>query len=94
MRKALAWLKGHTPAVIVVEFNYQSGFRDRLSNVESLMAVVQRLPHTQVIVFFEPEVRHQFERLQARFGFFDALTFPIDLSRLEHIVKRAAQATP
>ena len=38
MRKALALLKRHRPEVVVAEFNYQSDFRDRTSNLETLMA--------------------------------------------------------
>ena len=37
-RKARVWLKKNTPDVIVAEFNFQSDFRDRISNLETLMA--------------------------------------------------------
>ena len=50
MRKALGLLKKQQPDVIVAEFNFQSDFRDRTSSLESLLAVVQRLPDTRVIV--------------------------------------------
>jgi hypothetical protein len=84
MRRALGWLKRNAPAVIVAEFNYQSGFRDRLSNLESLLAAVQRhASSAQVVVFYDPETRHQFERLQARFPFAAALSHPVDARRLE-----------
>ncbi len=84
MRKALSWLKRNPPAVVVAEFNYQSGFRDRLSNLESLMAAVQRhAPDAEVVVFYEPETRHQLERLQTRFAFAAALPYPVDPDRLE-----------
>ena len=53
MRKALGLLKKQQPDVIVAEFNFQSDFRDRTSSLESLLAVVQRLPDTRVIVFYE-----------------------------------------
>ena len=52
MRKALGFLKQHQPDVIVAEFNFQSDFRDRTSSLESLLAVVQRMPATRVIVFY------------------------------------------
>ncbi|HHB13418.1 MAG TPA: hypothetical protein ENK62_09490 [Chromatiales bacterium] len=92
MRKALAWLKRHTPAVIVAEFNYQSGFRDRLSNLESLMGAVQRLAGSpRIVVFYEPETRHQLVRLQARFEFFEVLPYPIDAGKLEGALRRAVE---
>ncbi|HSH30240.1 MAG TPA: hypothetical protein VK971_10065, partial [Thiohalobacter sp.] len=53
MRKALAAARKRQPRVIVAEFNFQSDFRDRTSSLESLLAVVQRLPGTRVIVFYE-----------------------------------------
>lgn len=82
MRKAIAFLKRNTPAVIVAEFNFQSDFRDRTSTLESLLAVVQRLPQTRVIVFFEEEYRPQFEALRARLPVHHALAFPIDAAAL------------
>ena len=48
MRKAIGFLKKRRPAVIVAEFNFQSDFRDRTSSLESLLAVVQRMPRTRV----------------------------------------------
>ena len=82
MRKALGFLKKQQPDVIVAEFNFQSDFRDRTSSLESLLAVVQRLPDTRVIVFYEKEFTDQFEKLRARLPVCDALTFPIEESVL------------
>lgn len=78
MRKALSAVKLHAPRVVVAEFNFQSDFRDRTSSLESLMAVVQRLPETRVIVFYEREYATQLARLQARFAFFRVMAYPID----------------
>ena len=91
MRKALNYLKRHEPAIVVAEFNYQSSFRDRLSSLESLIAVVQRRPNIKVIVFYEKEYQHQFERLRAKYAFFDALVLPIDNERLAESLQRAAK---
>ena len=62
VRKALGLLKTLQPDVVVAEFNYQSDFRDRTSSLESLLAVVQRSPQTRVIVFYEKEYEHQFDK--------------------------------
>jgi hypothetical protein len=83
MRKALPQVRKLKPAVIVAEFNFQSDFRDRTSSLESLLAVVQTLPQTKVIVFYDAEQTHQFERLRTRFPIHAALTYPIDPTRLE-----------
>jgi len=83
MRKALATVRKLKPAVIVAEFNYQSDFRDRTSSLESLFSVVQTLPGTKVIVFYDVEQTHQFERVRSRFPIHAALTYPIDPAKLE-----------
>ena len=82
MRKAISFLKLRTPDVIVAEFNFQSDFRDRTSSLESLLAVVQRLPRIRVIVFYEQEYLPQFEVLRSRLPVHHALAFPVDEAEL------------
>lgn len=77
MRKAMSTIKKKKPSVIVAEFNFQSDFRDRTSSLESMMSVVERLPDTKVIVFYEQEYAHQFDRLLAVCSFYRTYTFPI-----------------
>ena len=78
MRKALRVIKQKSPSVIVAEFNFQSDFRDRTSSLETLMAVVQQQSGTRVIVFYEKEYLHQFEKIKGRFDFYATLYYPID----------------
>ncbi len=89
VRKALSLLKKIQPDVIVAEFNFQSDFRDRTSSLESLLAVLQRLPKTKVIVFYENEHAHQLAKLTGRFPIHEALLFPIDPGKLEQSLQRA-----
>lgn len=77
MRKAMTTIRKKTPRVIVAEFNFQSDFRDRTSSLESMMSVVERLPETDVIVFYEKEFAHQFDRLLKVRSFYRTFTFPI-----------------
>jgi hypothetical protein len=83
MRKAIGFLKKQQPAVIVAEFNFQSDFRDRTSSLESLLAVVQRLPGTHVIVFYDKEYLPQFDKLRSRLPVHSAIAFPIERAELE-----------
>lgn len=83
MRKALRNFKKNTYSVIVAEFNFQSDFRDRTSSLETLMAVVQQMNDVKVIIFFEKEYEHQFEKLRARFSFHAELSYPIDKEKLK-----------
>jgi len=87
IRNAARLMKKITPRVIVAEFNYQSDFRDRTSSLETLMAVLQRMPDTLVIVFYEQDFAHQLERLTSRFPVHAALSFPIEESTLEEALR-------
>lgn len=88
-RRAMAQLKKDLPDVIVAEYNFQSDFRDRTSNLESLMARLQKHPQTKVIVFYQSDQADKFERLRSRFPVFAALTFPVDAATLERALHRA-----
>ena len=88
-RRAQARLKKAVPDVIVAEFNFQSDFRDRTSNLESLMARLQGERRSRVVVFYQQDQADKFERLRSRFPIFDALTFPVDAPALEASLRRA-----
>jgi hypothetical protein len=83
VRKAIGFLKNTKPAVIVAEFNYQSDFRDRTSSLESLLAVVQRLTETRVIVFYDREYLPQLDKLRARLPVHAAIAFPVEAGELQ-----------
>ncbi len=90
-RKAQAYLKKRIPDVVVAEYNFQSDFRDRTSNLETLMARLQRHPRVKVIVFFQSEFRHKLENLLARFPVFEAIAFPVELQAVEAALRRALE---
>lgn len=83
MRKVLKYLKHAQPDIIVAEFNFQSDFRDRTSSLESMMSMVERMPETNVVIFYDKEYQDQLARLQQRFEFQACLSFPIDDVLLE-----------
>ena len=87
MRKALSTLKKVRPAVVVAEFNYQSDFRDRTSTLESLIAIAQRDDEMKLIVFFEHEYLHQFEKLKARYNFFACFSYPIEEQQIDKVLQ-------
>jgi DNA-binding NtrC family response regulator len=88
-RKAQASLKRRLPDVIVAEYNFQSDFRDRTSNLETLMAILQRHPGVKVICFYLPEQRHKLEVLTARFPVFAEIPHPVDPSQVRSALVRA-----
>jgi hypothetical protein len=82
-------IRQHKPAVIVAEFNFQSDFRDRTSSLETVFSSLQGVTDANVIVFYEKEYRHQFERLLSQFRVFEALEFPIDEEVLDKVLTAA-----
>jgi len=88
-RKAQAYLKKQLPDLVVAEYNFQSDFRDRTSNLETLMAVLQRHPQVQVIVFYQPEHAPKLELLRARFPVVAALPFPVTEAVLEQALTQS-----
>ena len=93
MRKAIKWLKKNRPSVIVAEFNFQIDFRDRSSNLDSLMAVVQRMPMTKVIVFYDKDQQHKLDEFLEVYKVFEIIAFPVDEDKLLAAIDRALQET-
>ena len=88
-RKAQAALKRRLPDVIVTEYNFQSDFRDRTSNLETLMGYLQRHPGVKVIAFYQPEFLPKFEAMTARFPLFAAIPLPVTEAAVEEALRRA-----
>jgi DNA-binding NtrC family response regulator len=91
-RKARSYLKQRVPDVVVAEYNYQTDFRDRSSNLETLMAVLQKHPEVRLIAFYLPEHAEKFARFRERWRVFEAIEFPIDEARVEKALARALTA--
>jgi len=86
-RKARSLLKKGLPDVIVAEYIFQSDFRDRTSNLETLMAVLQRHPEVRVIVFYLPEQAEKLALLEARFPLHAKIAFPITADKVEAVLR-------
>ena len=82
-RKARNYLKKQQPDVVVCEYNFQSDFRDRTSNIETLLAVLQKFPEIRLIVFYMPEHKHKLDIVTQRFEIDTVLPFPINETDLE-----------
>lgn len=86
VRKANAVLRKAVPEVVVAEFNYEPNFRDRISNLESLLATLAPLPVVQVIVFYEAGQRAQLDKLRERFTHFTAVPYPVDEASMQALL--------
>jgi hypothetical protein len=82
-RKARTYLKKTIPDVVVAEFNVQSDFRDRSSNLETLCAVLQKHPEVKLVVFYFPEHEAKLRALRERFTVHAAIPFPVTEDKVE-----------
>ena len=81
-RKAISLVRKSPPAVIVADFYHQTDFRDRLSNLESLLAAVQSTPHTRVLVFYEAAHQAVLDTVSARLRIDATLMLPVQENQL------------
>ena len=77
-RKAISLVRKSPPAVIVADFYHQADFRDRLSNLESLLATAQSSPRTRILVFYEPAHQAALDKVRQRLRIDIALPLPVD----------------
>jgi DNA-binding NarL/FixJ family response regulator len=93
-RKAISLVRKSPPAVIVADFYHQSDFRDRLSNLESVLAAVQSTPGTRVLVFYEPAHQAVLDTVRARLRIDAALCLPVQESQLRDTLQAWLQGSP
>ncbi|OYW25836.1 MAG: hypothetical protein B7Z49_00510 [Hydrogenophilales bacterium 12-63-5] len=93
-RKAISLIRKTPPAVIVADFYHQTDFRDRLSNLESLLAAVQSAPDTRILVFYETAHQAVLDKVSARLRIDAALTLPVQEDRLRATLQAWLEAPP
>lgn len=86
-RKAISLVRKTPPAVIVADFYHQTDFRDRLSNLESLLAAVQSAPNTRILVFYEAAHQDVLDKVSARLRIDAALRLPAKEDQLRAILQ-------
>lgn len=87
VRKAISFMRKEKPAVIVADFYFQPDFRDRVSNVESLLAAAQSHKEVKVMVLYESAHEHALDRLRQRFRIDAALTLPARESDIDGVLR-------
>ena len=87
VRKAIAALRKMQPDVIVADFYSQPDFRDRVSNLESLLAAAQAMPHVKILVLYEPSNQSALDRVRSRLRIDAALTMPVKEAELMAILQ-------
>lgn len=90
VRKAIATVRTSPPDVVVADFYFQPEFRDRVSNLESLLAAVQKLPQCRTVVLYEAVHQAALDKVRQRFRIDAALTLPANEIALEAVLNRAS----
>jgi DNA-binding NtrC family response regulator len=90
LRKALALSRKQPPDLVIAEFRYGPTYGSQISNLESLMAGLQRdNPTAKLIVLAELERLEQLDKLRSHYPIFETLVFPIDELKLMAALTRA-----
>jgi len=78
-RKAVKLPKKNFYHVLVAEFSYNPEFRDRVSNIESLLATLEsHSPEVKIIILYDEINQSQLDQLKQRYRMDATLTFPIN----------------
>lgn len=85
-RKAVSLVRKLKPDVIVADFYFQADFRDRLSNLESLLATAQPFPETKILVLYEASSEAALARVRARLKIDEALAMPVREENLRAVL--------
>lgn len=91
VRKAIAAVRKQKPDVVVADFFYQPDFRDRVSNLESLLAALQGAKSVKVLVYYDTAHQHALDRVRQRFHIDAALTLPVRQSDIETLLRDWSQ---
>ncbi len=86
-RKAVKLAKKNNYQVLVAEFSYNPEFRDRVSNIESLLATLEgHSPEVKIIILYDEINQSQLNQLKQRYRMDATLTFPVDEKTIQDCI--------
>jgi len=86
-RKAVKLAKKNKYNVVVAEFSYNPEFRDRVSNIESLLATVEaESADSKIILLYDEINQSQLDQLLQRYRVSETLKFPINREKLISLI--------
>jgi ActR/RegA family two-component response regulator len=89
MRKAIKFMQKQNPEIVVAEFVYDSHFRDRVSNLESLLAQIEgKNTNTRTILIYEPCWQEYLDQVREVFTVDAVLQLPLEADDLLVAVER------
>ena len=86
VRKAISQIRKNKPDVVVADFFFQPDFRDRVSNIESLLAALQGGAQVKVLVYYDSAHEHALDKVRQRFRIDAALPLPVTEADLEMVL--------
>lgn len=81
-RRAMSRIKTWSPDVVLADFNKRY-FHDRVSNLESLLALATRNPATRIVVIYDPFHAKDMDLLRQRHRIDVALPLPLTASAFQ-----------
>lgn len=87
-RRAMGRLKTWQPDVVVADF-YKRYFHDRVSNLESLLAMATRNPDTRIIILYDPFHASDLTLLKQRHRIDVALPLPLSTAAFQQALSAA-----
>jgi predicted dinucleotide-binding enzyme len=86
-RKATKLAKQIVYDTVVAEFSYNPEFRDRVSNIESILATLQnKSPDANIVVLYDEINANMLEQFQKRYKIDSALSFPVDELKIKQVL--------
>lgn len=85
-RRAMSRLKTWQPDVLIADF-YKRYFHDRVSNLESLLAVATRHPEMRIVVLYEPFHSSDLALLKQRHRIDASLPLPVSATVLKQALE-------
>ena len=86
-RKAVKLAKKNQYQVLVAEFRHNPEIRDRVSNIESLLATLEsHSPEVKIIVLYDKINQPQLNQLMQRYRMDATLTFPVQPVQLQSLL--------
>ncbi len=88
MRKAISFIKKKHPDVVVAEFAHEGAFRDRVSNLESMLAQIQGgKDQVRTVVMYEPDRQGYLDKVKTMFDMDVVLMQPVTVEALLEAVE-------
>lgn len=87
MRNAMRSIKKNPPDIVLAEFFHNPDFRDRISNVESLLAQLQNTS-IKTAIFYDKQQQEFLDAVMSRFSIDLTIPQPVDVAVLTHQLSR------